>query len=94
MTPGVRYATYELDPRPSALYKPVPGKEPRTAQAEKKLVSQLTTTIHWTDQYSSYVRYAEGFKMPTTLQLFNSNPVSASTAVRSFPNPTSSRSSP
>ncbi len=27
--------TYELDPRANALYKPVPGKEPRTEQAEK-----------------------------------------------------------
>ena len=29
LTPGLRFATYRIDPRPNADYKPVPGSEPR-----------------------------------------------------------------
>ena len=40
LTPGIRYATYELDPRPNPFYQTVSGKEPRVTQSER-LVKQL-----------------------------------------------------
>lgn len=73
VTPGVRYATYELDPRPNPYYKIVPGSEP-TVVDSNKLLSQVSTTFHWTNQYSTYFRFAEGFKMPTAQQLYTSLP--------------------
>jgi hemoglobin/transferrin/lactoferrin receptor protein len=73
ITPGIRYATYELDPRPNPFYKPVPGNEPHEIQSEK-LVKQLGTVLKFDSNYSLVGRYAEGFKMPTAQQLYTSLP--------------------
>lgn len=86
VAPGVRYATYELDPRPNSFYKSVPGKEPRTIDSQK-LLSQFSTTVHWNDQYSTFFRFAEGFKMPTAQQLYTSVPNGGGPGSDLIPNP-------
>lgn len=83
VTPGVRYATYSLDPRPNQHYVTVPGKEPRPVDSQN-LVSQVSTTLHLNDRYSTYFRFAEGFKMPTAQQLYTSLP---GTSFNLIPNP-------
>ena len=73
LTPGVRYATYDLDPRPNPFYVVKPGKEPKQIQSEK-LVKQFGAVYKATDHISLVGRYAEGFKMPTSQQLYTSLP--------------------
>lgn len=84
--PGVRYATYNLEPHPNQYYKAALGKEPREIQSER-LVSEASTTWKLTDRYSTYFRYAEGFKMPTAQQLFTSVPGAAGAGLDLIPNP-------
>ena len=73
LTPGVSYATYELDPRPNPFYAVKPGNEPKLIQAEK-LVKQFGAVYKATNHISLVGRYAEGFKMPTSQQLYTSLP--------------------
>ena len=73
LTPGVRYATYDLDPRPNPFYVVKPGNEPKQIQSEK-LVKQFGAVYKTTDNISLVGRYAEGFKMPTSQQLYTSLP--------------------
>ncbi len=73
VTPGLRYATYSIDPDYDRNYKVVPGKEPKEREA-KKWIPQLGLLFRLTDQYALYGRYAEGFKMPTAQDLFTSVP--------------------
>lgn len=73
LTPGVRFATYELDPRPNPFYIVRPGKEPRVTESEK-LVKQIGSIFKIHENVSLVGRYAEGFKMPTSQQLFTSLP--------------------
>lgn len=73
ITPGVRFATYRMEPRPDANYVPVPGAEPREMKSER-WIPQLGAILKMTDTTSLYARYAEGFKMPTAEQLFISVP--------------------
>ena len=73
LTPGVRYATYDLDPRPNPFYVVKPGNEPKQIQSEK-LVKQFGAVYKATDNISLVGRYAEGFKMPTSQQLYTSLP--------------------
>jgi hemoglobin/transferrin/lactoferrin receptor protein len=75
LTPGVRYATYELDPRPNQFYSVGPGRSlPQVVQSER-LVKQLGSVWKVNEQISFVGRYAEGFKMPTAQQLYTSAPV-------------------
>jgi hemoglobin/transferrin/lactoferrin receptor protein len=73
LTPGVRYATYNLDPRPNPFYVVKPGNEPKEIQSEK-LVKQFGAVYKATENISLVGRYAEGFKMPTSQQLYTSLP--------------------
>jgi hemoglobin/transferrin/lactoferrin receptor protein len=73
LTPGLRYATYELNPRPNPFYRTVAGKEPRDIQSEK-LLKQFGSVFKLDENFSVVGRYAEGFKMPTAQQLFTSLP--------------------
>ena len=73
LTPGVRYATYDLDPRPNPFYVVKPGNEPKHIQSEK-LVKQVGAVYKATENISLVGRYAEGFKMPTSQQLYTSLP--------------------
>jgi hemoglobin/transferrin/lactoferrin receptor protein len=81
ITPGVRFATYTMEPRPDASYVPVPGAEPKEMKSER-WIPQIGAILKMTDATSLYARYAEGFKMPTAEQLFISVP-----AFNLVPNP-------
>ncbi|MCU4181085.1 TonB-dependent hemoglobin/transferrin/lactoferrin family receptor [Bosea sp. BH3] len=83
ITPGVRYANYNIDPRVGTGYVIVPGKEPRELESHR-VIPQIGTIFKLDDTYSVYARYAEGFKMPTSQQLFTSLPFGTQTLV---PNP-------
>lgn len=86
LTPGVRYATYELDPRPNPFYQVKPGNEPKLVQSEK-LVKQFGAVYKATNHISLVGRYAEGFKMPTSQQLYTSLPNGAGVNQDLVPNP-------
>jgi hemoglobin/transferrin/lactoferrin receptor protein len=73
ITPGVRFATYKIDPRPDENYLPVPGAEPEVVES-RKWIPQIGAILKVTDMTSLYARYAEGFKMPTAEQLYTSLP--------------------
>jgi hemoglobin/transferrin/lactoferrin receptor protein len=83
ITPGVRYANYNIDPRVGQGYVIVPGKEPRELDSHR-LVPQVGTLFKLDETYSLYARYAEGFKMPTSQQLFTSLPFGTQNLI---PNP-------
>ncbi|OJY04308.1 MAG: hypothetical protein BGP04_02555 [Rhizobiales bacterium 62-17] len=73
VTPGIRYANYEINPKPGPGYVYIPGRQPRDLAAHR-FVPQLSTMFKLNDTYSVYARYSEGFKMPTAQQLFTSLP--------------------
>jgi hemoglobin/transferrin/lactoferrin receptor protein len=81
--PGVRYATYTINPDPGPGYAIIDGKEPRTI-TETDLAAKVGITFQIDDNYSLYGQYGEGFKMPTAEQLFTSLPLGAQNLV---PNP-------
>ncbi|TQI76612.1 hemoglobin/transferrin/lactoferrin receptor protein [Bosea sp. AK1] len=83
ITPGLRYANYNIDPKPGPGYQIAVGKEPRELTSHR-LVPQIGTIFKLDDTYSIYGRYAEGFKMPTAEQLYTSLP---STGFNLIPNP-------
>lgn len=83
ITPGVRYATYDIDPRLGPGYVVVPGKAPREIDSQK-FIPQVGTIFKLDETYSLYARYAQGFKMPTAEQLYTSLP---STTFNLIPNP-------
>lgn len=73
ITPGIRWANYNIDPRPGAAYQTIEGKEPKGLDSSR-LVPQIGAIYKLTEIYSIYARYAEGFKMPTAQQLYTSTP--------------------
>lgn len=73
LSPGLRYATYEVDPKPNRHYVVVPGLEPRKRD-DSKLVGSFGAVFHFTDTYSVWGSFGQGFKMPTAQQLFTSVP--------------------
>lgn len=83
ITPGLRYANYNIDPRPGPGYVFVRGKEPRELDSHR-LIPQIGTIFKLDETYSVYARYAEGFKMPTAQQLYTSLPFGTQNLI---PNP-------
>ncbi|WP_163849274.1 TonB-dependent receptor domain-containing protein [Pseudooceanicola aestuarii] len=73
LTPGLRYATYRIDPRADADYQPVPGQEPRVRE-DDALLKSLGALYRLDDNWSVWAKYGEGFKMPTAQQLYTSLP--------------------
>lgn len=73
ITPGLRFATYKIDPRPDADYQPVAGKEPRVRK-NSSLLKSLGVQYQINENWSVWGKYGEGFKMPTAQQLFTSSP--------------------
>lgn len=69
VTPGIRYATYSIDPTGDEDYVPLPGFEPEV-QDSQKLIKTLGAIYRLDDSWSIYAAYGEGFKMPTSQQLF------------------------
>lgn len=73
ITPGLRFATYKIDPRPNADYQVIPGAEPRLREDEK-LLKSLGALYRFGDGWQVWGHYGEGFKMPTAQQLYTSSP--------------------
>lgn len=73
ITPGMRFAHYDIDPRPNADYQPVPGAEPRRS-VENRVLASLGVTVELNDYLSAYGAFNQGFKMPTAQQLYTSLP--------------------
>lgn len=73
LIPGLRYSTYRITPELGPGYEIVPGKEPREIY-ESNLSYKFGAIFKLTKAFSVYVRYAEGFKMPTAEQLYTSLP--------------------
>ncbi|WP_217899010.1 TonB-dependent hemoglobin/transferrin/lactoferrin family receptor [Oceanicola sp. 22II-s10i] len=73
LTPGLRFATYHIDPRPDGDYQAVPGQEPRVRE-DQALLKSLGALWRLDDRWSVWAKYGEGFKMPTSQQLFTSLP--------------------
>ena len=71
LVPGVRLAYYEIDPDPDTDFQLVPGAEPRTID-ETDVQLKLGGIVNFNDTFSAYAQVAEGFKMPTAQQLFQS----------------------
>lgn len=83
ITPGLRYANYNIDPRMGQGYVIVPGKAPRELDSHR-VIPQVGTLFKLDETYSLYARYAEGFKMPTAQQLYTSLPFGTQNLI---PNP-------
>ncbi|MEM6488077.1 MAG: TonB-dependent receptor [Pseudomonadota bacterium] len=73
LLPGLRFATYSIDPRPNADYQPVAGAEPREI-SDSALTAKVGAIVRLDDQFSVYGNFGQGFKMPTAQQLFTSLP--------------------
>jgi len=73
ITPGIRYATYRIDPAPNADYQIVDGSEPRLRE-DTALLKSLGALYRLNDTWSVWGKYGEGFKMPTAQQLYTSLP--------------------
>lgn len=71
ITPGVRFATYKIDPRPNADYDIIAGSEP-VVREDSALLKSLGAMYHFNDTWSIWGKYGEGFKMPTAQQLYTS----------------------
>ncbi|WP_162916436.1 TonB-dependent hemoglobin/transferrin/lactoferrin family receptor [Cohaesibacter haloalkalitolerans] len=71
VTPGMRFAHYNLDPRADSDYEIIAGAEPRKVSSNK-MVYSLGAKYKLTDQYSIYGAFNQGFKMPTAQQLYTS----------------------
>jgi hemoglobin/transferrin/lactoferrin receptor protein len=71
LTPGLRYATYEILPKPNSDYQVVPGDEPQLRD-DSALLASLGAQYRFNDTVSVWAKYGEGFKMPTAQQLFQS----------------------
>lgn len=72
LTPGLRYATYKMDPRPDADYDLVAGSEP-TVRKDNELLASLGAMYRFGDGWQAWGHYGEGFKMPTAQQLYTSS---------------------
>ncbi len=64
ITPGLRWATYNLSPAESLSAVPVEDI------GSERLIKKLSAMYKLDDSYSVYASYGEGFKMPTAQQLF------------------------
>ncbi|WP_347266159.1 TonB-dependent hemoglobin/transferrin/lactoferrin family receptor [Paracoccus sp. (in: a-proteobacteria)] len=73
ITPGLRFATYRITPRPNADYQAVPGSEPRLRK-DDALLKSLGLLYRFGEGWQVWGRYGEGFKMPTAQQLYTSVP--------------------
>lgn len=71
VTPGIRRAHYSVDPKGGSGFQDVTGYEARKI-SENKWLPQIGAIFKFDDTYSTYARYAKGFKMPTAQQLFMS----------------------
>ncbi len=73
ITPGLRFATYRITPKPDADYATVAGKEPVTRE-DSEILGSLGALYRFGDGWQVWGHYGEGFKMPTAQQLYTSLP--------------------
>ncbi|RDL46752.1 Hemin receptor [Ensifer sp. M14] len=85
VNPGVRLAHYSIDPTGDASYPGLPGFRPQK-QENTELLKRVGAIYKFDDTYSAYASYGEGFKMPTSAQLFQSS-VDLFTGSSLVPNP-------
>lgn len=69
VTPGVRLSTYSIDPTGDLNYVPLPGFTPQVID-NVNVTKKLGAIYKLDDNFSVYASYGEGFKMPTSQQLF------------------------
>lgn len=87
LTPGLRYATYSIDPTDDDEYVSLDGFEPEK-KSEDRLIKRLGATYKLDKVYSVFASYGEGFKMPTAQQLFvSTTTIGATSMVEVVPNP-------
>lgn len=72
ITPGLRYATYSIDPTKGDAPVYLPGFKPEKIDSQT-LIKSLSAKYQFTDVFSAYAAYNEGYKMPTSQQLFVSS---------------------
>lgn len=82
ITPGLRLAHYSIDPTGDGSYPGLPGYEP-SKQDKTELLKRIGAIYKLDETYSVYASYGEGFKMPTSQQLFqsSSDPFSGSSII-------------
>ncbi len=82
LTPGLRLAHYSIDPTGDDTYPGLPGYEPHK-EDKTELLKRFGAIYKLDDTYSVYASYGEGFKMPTSQQLFqsSSDPFSGSSII-------------
>lgn len=86
LTPGVRLANYSIDPTGDASYPGLPGFRPAKVNSTE-LLKKFGAVFKLDDSYSVYASYGEGFKMPTSAQLFQSSSDPFSPGTNIIPNP-------
>ncbi|MBD7989676.1 TonB-dependent hemoglobin/transferrin/lactoferrin family receptor [Ochrobactrum sp. Sa2BUA5] len=87
LTPGLRLATYSIDPTQDGDYVPLEGFDPEKTD-KTRLIKRLGAIYKLDDTYSVFASYGEGFKMPTAQQLFvSSTSIGATSMVEVIPNP-------
>jgi len=85
MPVGLRLAHYAIDPTGDKDYPGLPGYEPKKHD-KTELIKRFAATWKFDDSWSAYAAYGEGFKMPTSQQLFqSSNDIFTGSAI--IPNP-------
>jgi len=72
LTPGLRYATYAMDPTLNDSVVPHPDN-PTNGRDEARLLKSIGATWRFDETYSVWAHYGEGFKMPTFQQLYTSS---------------------
>ncbi|MGU3576077.1 TonB-dependent hemoglobin/transferrin/lactoferrin family receptor [Brucellaceae bacterium C25G] len=83
ITPGLRLATYSIDPTKDHDHVPVTGFSPEKS-SKTRLIKRLGATYKLNDNYLVFGSYGEGFKMPTSSQLFSA---SETASFKIIPNP-------
>jgi len=73
VTPGLRWATFQLNPRPDSDYVVVPGSEP-VRRSSSELLGSLGARWRLNPTWSLWTNVGQGFKMPTAQQLYTSLP--------------------
>ncbi|WP_225027804.1 TonB-dependent receptor domain-containing protein [Xinfangfangia pollutisoli] len=72
LTPGLRFATYRMDPRFNDSVVALPGYA-LDEKTEDRLLASFGATWNFDDRHSVWMHYGEGFKMPTFQQLYTSS---------------------
>ena len=72
VTPGLRFATYRMDPEFNESVVDLPGYELET-RTEERILASLGATWRFNDTYSAWAHFGQGFKMPTFQQLYTSS---------------------